>query len=292
MDNSTKLAEIRVAVHPDATGKVSRFYNGTNFDILHELLQNARRAGASRVDVEVEVDENDGGTITVRDDGTGITDYQAVLDFGRSEWADDGVGEEDPAGMGLFSLARRRSSITSRSADGEPWTVDLAPEHFDDGASATVRRADKATPIGTTIRFSMSSRWTRVAEMQVANVARYYPLPVFVNGEEAPRIPFLEGAERREEWRGLVFGAYRSAGHGELNFHGVMVSEAGLPRAHTLSEGWSLRVDVQSARELALVLPGRKEVVESPFANEMRREGRMVLLRAFAGGRSASASRC
>ena len=241
MDNSTKIAAIKVAVHPDATGKVSRFYNGTNFDILHELLQNARRAGASRVDVEV--DEKDGGTIAVRDDGAGITDYQAVLDFGRSEWVDDAVGEEDPAGMGLFSLARRRWSITSRSADGEPWTVNLGPEHFDGGASATVRRADKATPIGTTIRFSMSSRWTRVAEMQVANVARYYPLPVFVNGEEAHRSPFLEGAQRREEWKGIVFGAYRSQGHGELNFHGVMVSEAGLPRAHTVSEGWSLRVE-------------------------------------------------
>ncbi len=281
MTNAAAIAEIGLTLHEGALTKVSRFYNGTEQDIMTELLQNARRAGATRVEVET---SEETGIVAVRDDGAGISDYRTLLGFGQSEWADDSVQDEDPAGMGLFSLARRHWDVTSRCAGGDPWTVAIGPEHFDQGARATVYQADPATPVGTTIRFSMNRVHGAASAARAA--ARYYPLPVLVDGTEVGRSSFLADAVRRESWRGLTFGAYRGArvgaGRDSMNFHGLTIAKAPLPAISTVGERWSLRVDVEQAPELALVLPARKEVVASPFLDEIGRQGRLVLLRAIA----------
>ena len=44
-------ATIFTSVAPETINKVTRLFNGSVSDILHELLQNARRAGASTVAV-------------------------------------------------------------------------------------------------------------------------------------------------------------------------------------------------------------------------------------------------
>jgi len=65
-----------------------------------QLLQNARRAEAS----EVRIDLNTGtGTLTVTDNGHGVIDPQDLLNIGKSEWS-QGIKAEHPAGMGLFSV--------------------------------------------------------------------------------------------------------------------------------------------------------------------------------------------
>ena len=62
---------IRATVSPETISKVTRLFNGTIGDILNELLQNARRAGASGVDVDAMPVEN-GLRVTIADDGCGI----------------------------------------------------------------------------------------------------------------------------------------------------------------------------------------------------------------------------
>ena len=281
MTNTEAIAEIGVTLHEGALTKVSRFYNGTEDDIMPELFQNARRAGATRVEVET---NEETGIVTVRDDGGGISDYRAVLGFGQSEWTDSAVLDEDPAGMGLFSLARRRWDVTSRRAGEEPWTVAIGPEHFDEGARATVYQADPATPTGTTVRFGTDRIYAAAHAARAA--ARFYPLSVVVDGEEADRSDFLLHAVRQESWRGLTFGVYRedrrANARTNINFHGVTIQHGQMPRIPTLDDHWSLLVDIEHVSELSLVLPARKEVVASPFLDEMSKEGRLVLLRAIA----------
>ena len=68
MSSNEAIAEIEVTLHEDAIGKVSRFFNGTDSDILTEILQNARRSGATRVEVTAGEDQ---GLVTIRDDGAG-----------------------------------------------------------------------------------------------------------------------------------------------------------------------------------------------------------------------------
>src|SRR5690606_39214945 len=75
-------------------------YFSDNFACIQELLQNARRAEASEVRVEI---DSHAGAVTVTDNGHGVIDPEDLLNIGRSEW-NEGVKAERPAGMGLFSV--------------------------------------------------------------------------------------------------------------------------------------------------------------------------------------------
>ena len=78
-------ATIRARVHDGAIDRVSRFFNASVADAAAELIQNARRSGATRLDVATETTE--GGTVvTVTDDGFGIADPAVLLSFGESGW--------------------------------------------------------------------------------------------------------------------------------------------------------------------------------------------------------------
>jgi hypothetical protein len=59
---------IRATISPDTIDKVGRLFNGGPADIVTELLQNARRAGATQVGIEI-VDVDGRPTLFVRDDG-------------------------------------------------------------------------------------------------------------------------------------------------------------------------------------------------------------------------------
>ena len=131
-------APIRARVHDGALRRVTRFFSSTPADIFSELLQNARRAGANRVGVDTEgLPEGEGGGIrvTVTDDGTGVGDAAVLLSFGETGWDEATARNEDAAGMGLASLARRGCRVSSRQAmsKGVPapgWRVALTPAHF------------------------------------------------------------------------------------------------------------------------------------------------------------------
>ena len=86
-------------------------YFSDNFACIQELLQNARRAEASEVLVEI---DSRAGAVTVTDNGHGVIDPQDLLNIGKSEWA-AGVQAERPAGMGLFSVFKlgRRAEVRS-----------------------------------------------------------------------------------------------------------------------------------------------------------------------------------
>ena len=148
---------IRARVHEDAIGRVTRFFNASIEQTLAELFQNARRSGATRVDVR-----SAGNVITVTDDGNGIKDPAALLAFGQSAWNNQTIRKEDPAGMGIYSLARQpkvviQSRVRPRDPDSPAapgWQVHLTPEHFLGQRSAAVNTTGgDRMPFGTQIEF-------------------------------------------------------------------------------------------------------------------------------------------
>ena len=281
---------VRARVHDGAIARVTRFFNAALPDVFTELLQNARRAGADRIAVST---EGEGGAIrvTVADDGAGIADPAVLLSFGETGW-DAGVAEvEDAAGMGLYSLARRGCAVSSRRRvpGGDPvsgWRLALKPEHFLGEAEAVAVPDDRAPyPHGTAIAFTAPEPLEAI-EAALAGAARHHPLPVAFDGETVKRRAFLDGARHSEVWRGIVFGIFRnryeSCNAPDLNFHGLTLC-IGLPRIDTVSGGvWSARADVLSCPELALVLPARKEAVETPFLAELREAACRAVYRAMA----------
>ena len=295
---------IRARIHDSAIRRVTRTFAATLADIFTETLQNSRRAGATRVRVAITGPADSGPlTVTVTDDGAGIADPAVLLSFGESGWSEDLVRREDAAGMGMLSLARRGCTVASRprSTDGSAapgWRVELAPEHFLGEAEAEVRQHDGAPwPHGTAVTFQATeSENATLIRGAIGTAAWHYPLPVvFENvpttppaGQRLDRRAFLDGALHAERWPGLVFGAFKDRWNGfglndpDVNFHGLTVSVR-LPSVETVAGArWSVAADIVDCPELELVLPARKEAVETPFLDEMREAARLAIYRAMA----------
>ena len=295
---------LRARMHDSAIGRVTRMFAATLADIFSETLQNARRAGATRVRVTLrEAGDDRPLSVTVADDGAGIADPAVLLSFGENGWNEDLVRREDAAGMGFLSLARRGCAVVSRPRaigrhPAPGWHAELAPEHFLGEAEAAVN-ADAAAPFphGTAVTFdAMPTESPNAIRSALETAARHYPMPVFFeHGEHTPpggealaRRAFLDGAVHVERWRGLVFGVFpdrvRRQGFNEpdVNFHGLTV-RVRLPDVSTVHGGmWYAAADVEDCPELEFVLPARKEAVETPFLAEMREAARLAIYRALA----------
>jgi hypothetical protein len=115
------MTTIQACVNPRLLTKASRLFTGTLEGRIIELLQNARRAGATQVEIT-----NSNGLVTVQDNGQGIDDFAKLLDLGGSGWDEDFEASEDPAGVGLFCLAPRAVTIRSHgqivSIASDGWT--------------------------------------------------------------------------------------------------------------------------------------------------------------------------
>lgn len=95
--------------------KAQRFFSGSVHDRICELVQNARRAGATQVSVTCKPSPTKEGVycICFSDNGPGVTDFNQLLTLGRSDWSIDTALSEDPAGAGFFSLAPRDVLVQS-----------------------------------------------------------------------------------------------------------------------------------------------------------------------------------
>ena len=288
---------IRARIHEGALSRVTRMYAAGLADVFTEALQNSRRAGATRVRVTIE-DTEGALSVTVTDDGAGIADPAVLLSFGENGWSEDLARREDAAGMGFLSLARRGCTVVSRprSDGGETapaWRVDLTPAHFLGEEEADILPDEGAPlPHGTAVRFRTEEAREAVRRT-LENAVRHYPLTVALDGETLPRRAFLDGAAHTESWRGLTFGVFtgrsRYRDEPDLNFHGLIVPVR-LPTVHPVDgPAWSVRAEVGNCPELELVLPARKEAVETPFLDEMREAARVAIYRAMAAADSAPA---
>lgn len=268
---------IRATIHQDAITRVPDFFNASLPDMLNELLQNSRRSGATSVQIE-----RDQQLFTVRDDGRGIEDPQALLAFGLSNWDQQLTDSEHPAGMGLYSLARAGEvTIVSKTPGAPAWQVTLSKQHFTGQEEAPVLPAPLGTPQGTSITFTAPQH----NQDAVNDAAKHYPLPVTLNGEPVDRKDFLQACDYIEEWRGIRIGAakehVRSHHQRHLNFHGVTVREESLPYVHTRQYNWYPKLDVIDCPELTLTLPARRQIVQTPFLKELHQAAKAAIYRAI-----------
>ena len=264
-------ATIRARVGDSAIDKVTRLFSAGLADIFTETLQNSRRGGANRVAATIEQD-GDSTRVTLADDGSGIADPAVLLTFGESNWKDGIAEAEDPAGFGLLALSRRGCTLRWRVPGGDPspgYRLVLEPAHFLGRDAAHVVPDDSAPwPHGTAVTFEASEAPHSVRAF-LETAARHYPLPVTIDGEVIERRAFLDGALHVEPWKGLVFGVFKDSHAGyripDVNFHGLTLPVR-LPQIDTVEGGvWSARADIDSCPDLELVLPARKEAVETRF---------------------------
>lgn len=277
---------IHTAVGESIIGKVSRWFNGGASDVLTELLQNARRAGATKVHID-QFTEDGQDIVVVRDDGKGIDDPATLLTLGDSGWQEDIARREDPAGMGMFSLAGRQITVRSWSPTaGHGWQVTITPDAWESSAPLAVEPCSITQ--GTEIRIAMPDTWQMGFENAAKTVALYYPLPVLLNGEKVAWQSFLNEAERIEEWNGCRIGivpgrCYNHPNNARINFHGLTVP-CDLPEVAEIdmSRSWYALVEIVDAPALQLVLPARKEMVQNSALEDLREECEAAIYRTIA----------
>jgi len=108
--------QIQVRINEEGALRNQRYAFTDRFTLVTELLQNARRAGATRIDIT-----HDTATkrLCVRDDGHGIADFQKLLTFNESGWDEATTDQERPFGIGfskcLYAASRCIVASVSKS---------------------------------------------------------------------------------------------------------------------------------------------------------------------------------
>lgn len=283
------IKSISATVSPNALGKATRFFNATLADILNELLQNARRAGAG----EVFAEETETGYV-ISDDGRGIADPAALLAFGASFWDETIARLEDAAGMGFWSLSRRGCAVSSRP-EGSPagWHAEISPDVFAGEAAADLIE-DPDIERGTTIFIPKSAHDDVSLEYALARAGEFYPLPIILRSpdpeascgycrSEIERKDFLGdavavvrfGSDENNGGRIGVIPSRRCGPAPTMNFHGVTLSPS-TPRVSQQLDGpvYQAIYDFHGGAGIELVLPARKEIVHNDAWRAQQKKGR------------------
>ena len=246
-------------VSPRLLTKADRLFTGTIEGRIIELLQNARRAGATEVRIT-----NKNNLITVQDNGSGIQDFQKLLDLGSSGWNEQIESGEDPAGVGLFSLAPRQVTITSGNSSvvitKYGWT----------GTPITVTNSENHTK-GTIIEFTDEKPWDFET---VERHAVFAGIRVIVDGKYCHSMPFCsqesasyedigcrievvsELSKYHKHW-GSGYYSHKSL----VNFHGQIVELDYWPGNNR--HGIYILVDLAEQTQIRLMLPARTRLVEN-----------------------------
>jgi hypothetical protein len=257
---------IKACVNERLLQKADRLFTGTLDGRIIEILQNARRAGATEVRIS-----NKDGLITVQDNGSGIEDFQKLLDLGGSGWGEAMEAGEDPAGVGLFSLAPREVTILSGNRktiiDKDGWT----------GKPVEVTQTSEAIK-GTVVKFKDEKPW----DMElVEKHAVFAGIRVVVDGKYCHQMPFCSDEAVRYENPGCRIEVAKEISkyhrdwtttwyHGRVlvNFHGQVVQLDHWPSKNR--QGLTILVDIAEQTDIRLMLPARTMLVENTASQKLK----------------------
>ena len=265
--------------------KVDRLFRNDDQSTWVEILQNARRAGATRVDVEIQK-EGDHCLVTVHDDGSGIEDFQGLLTLGNSGWSEETQQREDPAGMGFFALCRSEVEVQSGNH-----RVKLSPEVFLGKSEAEVQPNDIYVR-GTRIQFTRASS-KEALTYALERVSEFCPVEIRLAGITLERHDFLEGALHRKWIDGIEVGfatefkwqySYDDA---NWNFYGLIIRHSfpAFPGflLEKIARPFSLHVrfNVLETAHVKLQLPDRRGIIEDEYLKAFFRKASAAAYRFF-----------
>ncbi len=254
------MQTIQATVNPRLLTKASRLFTGTLQGRIIEILQNARRAGATQVEIT-----NADGWVTVRDNGGGIEDFAKLLDLGSSGWEDSLELSEDPAGVGLFCLAPREVTIRSRGR--------IAVIHENGWTGDPVKVITDPEPCEGTVLAFQDEPWTSA---EVDRNAVFCGMAVTLDGTLCPREPFIsdQAAAHPELGCRIEVREYadlnpwhhscnsdRYRNNALVNFHGQVV---GFHHCPVSEHNLHFLIDMTGEPTgIRLMLPARTQLVEN-----------------------------
>ena len=269
------LTPFTASVDKSLISVASNFFDNSTPSIMRELMQNSRRAGATKVSLYQQ-----GKRWCYSDNGAGC-DPSEMLGLGTSRWEPGVRTSETPAGCGFFALARRKPKVICPSRN---WQVELTEAHFNgqEVIAPTVIPDDdmlvEDVGTGIIIEFDGEAHSYFDGAHALRDSAIFMPFDFFVNGKRetshgdfmakpagsiaSKMFQFSAGVQVRVD---LVKGG---GNYGTACYHGFTVS-----LAHSVQQSfgcvgdsnYSLRVSVMVTREsaLPLELPQRNKMVKS-----------------------------
>jgi hypothetical protein len=257
---------IQAKVSKRLLSKADRLFTGTLDGRIIEILQNARRAGATEVTVT-----NEKGLVTVRDNGCGIEDFSKLLDLGDSDWDEALEKAEDPAGVGVFCLAPRKVAISSKAKkviigkDG--WTgkpVEIVK--VDDPINGTVLTfADEPWELSVVKRHAVFSGMTVVVDGKTCPQEPFSSSRAVPHPELGCKIEVREGDHLNQwhnQWRDHYF-----CDTVMVNFHGQVIKFTYNP----VTENLVFLVDMTGEPTgIRMMLPARTRMIENKAFEAMK----------------------
>lgn len=150
--------------------------------IVLELVQNARRAGATQVQVDIEAIADYKSTVRIIDDGCGVDDMQKLFCAALSGWDEQTKLTETPYGLGFLStlFAARRIRVES----GDRFVVIdtdkvIALDDFHDAPLPVPRK-------GTMVELWEVDIPAGSLQQRLKHIAKGYSLPIVLNGSLLP----------------------------------------------------------------------------------------------------------
>jgi len=262
-----KTETIQAKVNPKLLSKANRLFTGTLDGRIIEILQNARRAGATEVEIT-----NKDGFVTVQDNGSGIENFSILLDLGNSDWDQAMEKAEDPAGVGVFCLSPREVTICSRGKKivitRNGWT----------GEPVKIQQ-DSSSANGTKLVFA-DEPWEFST---VEKHAVFTGMIVSVDGQECAKERFcsqdavlhpalgckIEVRERKSlnKWHG-EFGRGYYSNDVLVNFHGQVITFGYLP---VIEPELAFLVDMTGEpTEIRMMLPARTRLIENEAFEKLK----------------------
>lgn len=174
----------------------------TSFSMLGELMQNARRSGATFVNFTFDPALK---TLEITDDGCGIKDFGKLLALCDSGWDEQTTLTDTPFGMGFFSVffACERVTIRSNGLKLQATLADIASKRklkavadtnpVNRGAVIHLEGLSKDL-LGTKLQYFGPAPETGVYKLQAQlfEYAMGFPIDVQFNGDSLPRPHALE----------------------------------------------------------------------------------------------------
>lgn len=263
---------ITATVSAKAIDKTSRFYNASLKDIIIELFQNSRRAGATQIIVKLHDNK-----IIIHDNGQGISDPSTILSFGESKWAGNIAKEEDSAGMGFFALSNYTTSIHSISKDTKTgWCARLTPKSFSGQKEVSIKKS----PINSGTRIDIETHKARYSKADIKELSKHLGIKVAIldytssynrSSYTILPTPFTQQCVATQKTQfgtiGIVLSHTRRLREDNINFHGCTLKQT-LPKRENLE----IIYDIQNAQHIKLVLPSRKDIIKDSMWDKFYRD--------------------
>lgn len=173
--------DIQVRINHEGALRNQRFAFTDRFTLVTELLQNARRAGATLI---VIIHDEQNKTLSIQDNGCGIDDFQKLLTFNETGWDETTRHEEAPFGIG-FSKCLYAAGRCIVAAKGQFVDIDTAAALAQAPIPVQETDSNMSLPIGTAIVLFEVELEGLVHRMP--DLCRGFPVPVTFNGLDIAR---------------------------------------------------------------------------------------------------------